>query len=171
MDKQMRKLFALRTEMLGGDPGDVKSLKVLNRQILWTDGEIHWEADPRHVEILTRQLGMDGSTSVKTLGGKNDADKLFRYRVVDGEGATQEEETACYIDELYSKSASLGRFPTSRLMRQVEPKLAQWADLDADDAAPDMSEDLQASCESRRRAALRADGWMEGPDSPLEKEL
>ena len=64
MDKEMGKSSALKIEILGGDPGDVKSLKVLNRQISWKDGEIHWEADPRLVEILTRQLGMEGSSSV-----------------------------------------------------------------------------------------------------------
>ena len=31
MDAEMRKSFALKTEILGWDPGDVKSLKVLNR--------------------------------------------------------------------------------------------------------------------------------------------
>ena len=52
MDDELRKSFALKTEVLGGDPGDVQSLNVLNRQMLWKDGEIDWEADPRHVEIL-----------------------------------------------------------------------------------------------------------------------
>ena len=52
MDKYMRKSFALKTEIVGGDPGDVQSLKVLNRQISWKNGQINWEADPRHVEIL-----------------------------------------------------------------------------------------------------------------------
>ena len=52
MDAEMRNSFAFRTEILGGDPGDVKSIKVLNRQISWKDCEIHWEDDPRHVEIL-----------------------------------------------------------------------------------------------------------------------
>ena len=43
-------------------------------------------------------------------------------------------------------------------------KLAWWADIDSDDAAPDMSEELPASRESRKRAALSAGGWTEGPD-------
>ncbi len=66
MDTELQKSCALKTEILGGDPGDVKSLKVLSRQISWKDGKIHWEADPRHVDILARQLGMDDSTPVKT---------------------------------------------------------------------------------------------------------
>ena len=52
MDDEVRKSFALKTEVLGGDPGDVQSLKVLYRQISWKDGEIHWEADPRRRQDL-----------------------------------------------------------------------------------------------------------------------
>ena len=50
MNEQMKKSFSLKTEVLSGDPGDVQSIKVLNRQISWKSGEIHWEADPRHVD-------------------------------------------------------------------------------------------------------------------------
>ena len=49
MDTEMRKSFISNTEILGGDPGDVQSLKVLNRHLVCWNGEIHWEADPRHV--------------------------------------------------------------------------------------------------------------------------
>ena len=70
MDDELRKSFAWRNEVLGGDSGDVKSLKVLNRQISWKGGEIHWEAAPRHVETLARQLGMKNSLSVKILASK-----------------------------------------------------------------------------------------------------
>ena len=65
MDKELRKSFALKTEIPGGDPGDAKSSKVLNRQIFWRDG---------HVVILAKQLCMEDSTPVKTPGDKNDAD-------------------------------------------------------------------------------------------------
>ena len=46
IDAEMKKTFALKTEVLGGDPGDVQSIKVLNRQISWKDDGIHWEAIP-----------------------------------------------------------------------------------------------------------------------------
>jgi hypothetical protein len=61
----------------------------------WRDGEIHWDADPRHVEILARQLSMENSSSVKTPGDKNDADKTFRYCDLDAEDECRSEETAC----------------------------------------------------------------------------
>ena len=49
--------------------------------------------------------------------------------------------------------------------------LAQWADLESDDAAPDMWEELPASRESLRRAALGAEGWMGGPDKRWRKSF
>ena len=58
MDTEMKKVFSLKTEVLGGGPNDVNKVKVLNKQISWNDGEILWEADPRHVEILATQLGL-----------------------------------------------------------------------------------------------------------------
>ena len=60
MDAEMKKTFSLKTEVLGGDPGDVQSIRVLNRQISLKDDGINWEADPRHVEILARHLGACG---------------------------------------------------------------------------------------------------------------
>ena len=56
MDAEMRNTFELKTEILVGDHGDVRSLKVLNKQISWKDGAIHWEAGPRQVEILPKHL-------------------------------------------------------------------------------------------------------------------
>ena len=115
MDQELRKSFALNTEILGGGLKDVKSLKVLNRQISWKDGEFHWDADPRHVEILAQQLGMESSSSVKTPGDKNDADKTFRFRDLDGEGEDHCVEAALYVDELYRRGrASRGRILPAR---------------------------------------------------------
>ena len=94
MDTELRKSFALKTRVLGGDPGDVQLLKVLNRQISWKNGEDQWEADPRHVEILARQLGMQDSRPAKTPGDKNDADKTLRCHDLDGEDEHRSEETA-----------------------------------------------------------------------------
>ena len=85
MDAQTRKTFSLKTEIPGGDPENVQSIQVLIRQISWKHGEIHWKADPRHVEILAKHLGLEGATTVKTPGDKNDMDNTFRYRDVDGE--------------------------------------------------------------------------------------
>ena len=66
MNAQMRKTLSLKTEILGGDKDDVQSVKVFNRQISWKAGEIHWEADPRHVEVFAKHLGLEGASTGKT---------------------------------------------------------------------------------------------------------
>ena len=173
MDAEMKKTFSLKTEVLGGDPGDVQSVKVLNRQISWKDDGIHWEADPRHVEILARHLGLVGASTVKTPGDKNDIDKTFRYRDVDGESEGLDEETANYVDELLLKKkhgASQGRSPSSPLMRKVYPKLTRWADVDSEDDATEQH-GFPASRESHRRAVLCAEGWLEGDDKLWRKSF
>ena len=58
MDKAMKKVFSLKAEIMSGDPGAVKKLKILIRQLSWNKGEILWEADPRHIEILANKLGL-----------------------------------------------------------------------------------------------------------------
>ena len=174
MDTEMRKSFALKTEILGGDPGDVQSLKVLNRHISWRNGEIHWEAGPRHVEILAKQLGLEGASTVKTLGYKNDSNKTFRFRDLDEEDGGQDGDTACYVDELFTKKShgvSPGRVPASPLMGKADPKLtrARWADADSEEDEHKPLMELPASSESRRRADLCAEGWLEGSDGLWRK--
>ena len=120
MDKELRKSFALKAGILEGDPGDVRSIKVLNGQISWKDGEIHWEADPRHIEILAKHLGLEGATTVKTPGDRNDSDKLFRYRDIDGEEDEQNCGAANYVDDLFTK----GKHPNNGFHKSIE-KLAK----------------------------------------------
>ena len=145
----------------------MRSLKVLNRQISWKDCEMHWEADLRHVEILAKHLGLEGASSVKTLGDKNDSDKTFRYRDLDGEAGGQDEESAYYVDELFMKSrhgASPGRIPTSPLTRKDDPKLARarLADIDSEDDGLGVLVEIPASRESRRAADVRCSAPKSG---------
>ncbi len=39
---------------LGGEPGELRELRVLNRVIRWTSAGLKYEADPRHAEIVVR---------------------------------------------------------------------------------------------------------------------
>ena len=61
-------------------PEDAQCIKVLHLQISWHKGELHWEADPRHVEILARQVGLENGKVAKTPGDKNALSKEFRHR-------------------------------------------------------------------------------------------
>ena len=65
MDAALKKLFELKTEILGSGKNVVKHLRILNRIITWEAGGIAWEADPRHHEIMIRQLGLVGGKALK----------------------------------------------------------------------------------------------------------
>ena len=68
---------------LGHEKGDLQEARVLNRILSVTSQGMHYEADPRHVELLARALGLDapGSKHAATPGLKpkfednNDADE------------------------------------------------------------------------------------------------
>ena len=56
--------------MLGPDRKDDKKISILNRCVEWKKDEIWYEADPRHAEILIRELGLNGKRTVVTPGIK-----------------------------------------------------------------------------------------------------
>ena len=55
---------------LGPGPQDQKEGRVLNRVIRWLDDRIEYEADPRQVERLIAECGLEGSNGVATPGVK-----------------------------------------------------------------------------------------------------
>ena len=55
---------------LGPGPGDAKEGRVLNRVIRWCEHGIEYEADPRQVERLVAECGLEGASSVVTPGVK-----------------------------------------------------------------------------------------------------
>ena len=54
--------YKLKVEFLSGVATDVHELKILNKIIRWTTGGIELEADPRHADIVVRELGLEGAT-------------------------------------------------------------------------------------------------------------
>ena len=48
---------------LGGDAGDSQELRILNRILTWSKDGIGYEADPRHLEILIRDMQVDTSST------------------------------------------------------------------------------------------------------------
>ena len=55
---------------MGPGPNDAKEGRVLNRVIRWLDGRIEYECDPRQVERLVAECGLDGAKAVSTPGLK-----------------------------------------------------------------------------------------------------
>ena len=55
---------------LGTGPNDDKDISVLNRIIRWTPQGIQYEADPRHVEKLLREIDLEGASGAVAPGQK-----------------------------------------------------------------------------------------------------
>ena len=55
---------------LGPDRNNDKSMTILNRCLEWKDDGIHFEADPRHADILIKELGLQKPTPIVTPGIK-----------------------------------------------------------------------------------------------------
>ena len=66
--------YKLKVEMLSGEKSDVREVKILNKIVRWTDRGIELEADPRHAEIVIRELGLEGSSPSKIPGVKAQGD-------------------------------------------------------------------------------------------------
>ena len=57
------------------DTRDDKSVRILNRIVEWTTEGLMYEADQRHVEVITREAGIiEGSKAMVTLGTKEVGD-------------------------------------------------------------------------------------------------
>ena len=59
LDEKLKGHFQIKTEVLGEDKALLKEARLLNRVIRWRKDGIVWEPDPRHCELVWRELGMD----------------------------------------------------------------------------------------------------------------
>ena len=70
-EKLLSDRYKIKTEMLGSGKSDVKEVKVLNKIIRLTEDGIELEADPRHAELVAKELGVEGCNPSKTPGVKH----------------------------------------------------------------------------------------------------
>ena len=66
MKEAIGKQLKLKSELIGPDPSDQKELKVLNRIIRCEPTCIELEADPRHAELIIKQLGLEEAKPLTT---------------------------------------------------------------------------------------------------------
>ena len=72
MREKIEEKYELKVEVLGPDEGQQKEVRVLNRILRWTDKGVEYEADPRHVEIILKQLNIGDCKAVVTPGTKDE---------------------------------------------------------------------------------------------------
>jgi hypothetical protein len=68
LEEKLAEEYAIKTEILGPDPGQVKEVKILNRTLRWCEDKIEYEADHRHAEIIIEECEVMCGKVVKTPG-------------------------------------------------------------------------------------------------------
>ena len=154
MKKELEKIYELKTHVLGPGENDEKQVKVLNRIVTWTDQGVQYEADPRHAEIVIKQLGLENAKGLITPGTKEEV-----RTKEDHENEPNEEYT------------SIHRAITARLNYLASDR----ADLAfaVNDVAREMSEPTQGSSDGLKRIGrylvssprvVLNYGWQQIPD-------
>ena len=71
IEEGMQRAFLCKIEgRIGSGARDLREARVLGRVIRWTPEGIRYEADPRHVDLLVRDLGLTEATPVSSPGVK-----------------------------------------------------------------------------------------------------
>ena len=98
MRGKLEEKYELTVEVLGPNAGQQAEVRVLNRALRWTQQGVEYEADPRHVEIMTKQLGLNEAKVAVTPGTKEegrtktaheqelDEPKTYEYRAITARG-------------------------------------------------------------------------------------
>ena len=60
----------MKTKTLGSGAEDAKEVRILNNVIRMPDDGVELEADPRHAELIVRELGLEGCKPSKAPGAK-----------------------------------------------------------------------------------------------------
>ena len=70
LEKELKKVFTIKVEDLGGGPWCSREVRFLNRIIRWTEGGLEIEGDPKHVELLEKEWGLESAKECSTPGVK-----------------------------------------------------------------------------------------------------
>ena len=68
LESCLKTRYEIKTKMLGPHDHHEQEVKVLNRIIIWGQNGLGYDADPGHVEILIKDLGLENCTPGGTPG-------------------------------------------------------------------------------------------------------
>jgi len=70
--KKLEAKYEIKTQVLGPEKEDSQQVKILNRILTLTNKGVEYEADPRHAEIVIKELGLTDAKGVVTPGTKDE---------------------------------------------------------------------------------------------------
>ena len=66
--RTLEEKYKIKVQVLG--PDEEQEIRAPNKIIRWTPEGIELEADPRHAEIVIKELGLEGSKAIKVPGAQ-----------------------------------------------------------------------------------------------------
>ena len=69
IEKRMKEVYPISAKIISH--GSSKSIKTLNRRLHWGERGIMYQHDPRHVDVLVKDLGLEHGNSVQTPAAPN----------------------------------------------------------------------------------------------------
>ena len=95
--KSLEEKYKIKVDVVGGDKDDKREVRILNRVIRYCSDGIRLEADPRHAELVVRELGLDNAKSSKTPGSKIEQKRAQAHVPEDRMGKSSELDVD-YVD-------------------------------------------------------------------------
>ena len=72
-EKEMKSVYPIKAKIISF--GSLKSIKTLSRRLHWGEEGIVYQHDPRHIDVLVRELGLENGNTVQTPAAPNTAEE------------------------------------------------------------------------------------------------
>ena len=106
-------------------PGTKQSIDILNRLVTWTERGIELEADPRHVELILREMGCEGA-KVTTALTKERVDEVKDAEPLDDEEAKRYRSVSMRLSYLAQDRPDLQVLAKELAKGLKNPTTAHW---------------------------------------------
>ena len=111
--------------ILGSDLHDMKAMTILNRIVEWTDARIQYEADPRHVDLIIEELGLENANGSDVTGSKVDINETDTE--LDHEDACRFRSTAARLNFLAADRIDIQFASKETCRRMSSTCMSDWA--------------------------------------------
>ena len=130
LEKGLGEKYEIQTQRIGGSEGRDVEGKILNRVVRWTQAGYEVEADPRHAELVVKQLGVGSMKALSTPGveGKEEED-LEEDKALIGEEATQYRAIAARLNYLSADRPDLQYAAKEACRDMASPTDGSWRRL------------------------------------------
>ena len=151
--KALEGKYKLKVQTLGARKECTREIRVLNKVVRYTDTGIELEADPRHAEIVVRDLGLSESKISKVPGQKEERDNKAR---LEDEPIKRNKKLIEAYDRIFSIYANHDHPLSKELQDEIDEALKEAKRQHEDPTEPEEHHEVSDS-ESEEDKELSAD--------------